>query len=31
MEAGQVVEQITVGSFARKPSAAFDILKKRIK
>lgn len=31
VEAGQVVEQITVDSFARKPSAAFDILKKKIK
>lgn len=31
VDSGQVVEQITVDSFARKPSAAFDILKKKIK
>lgn len=28
---GQVVEQITVDTFARRPSAAFDVLKRKIK
>lgn len=31
VDAGQVVEQITVDTFARKPSAAFEVLKRKIK
>lgn len=31
VDSGRVVEQITVDTFARKPSAAFEILKRKIK